>query len=103
LNLLLLVFGRLFLLFLLGCDWAGDPYDGQSPLSQPLGSQEVYCYSIEHAETIFDVTCEQVKAHAIGDVAYDLPCSTVLASSTPPPFCMLNKADPLYAFMSLQR
>ena len=100
---LLLVFGRLFLLFLLGCDWAGDPYDGQSPLSQPLGSQEVYCYSIEHAETIFDVTCEQVKGHAIGNVSHDLPCSTVLAFSKPPLFCMLTNAKFLYVFMSLQR
>jgi hypothetical protein len=101
--LLLLVLGRIFLLFLLGCDWAGDPYDGQSPLSQPLGSQEVYCYSIEHGETIFDVTCEQVKAHAIGNVAYDLPCATVLAFSTPLVVCTLTSADLLYVFMSLQR
>jgi hypothetical protein len=37
---------RLFLFLLLVCDWAGDPYFGQSPLSRPGTSQDCYCYSL---------------------------------------------------------
>jgi hypothetical protein len=44
---MLAAFARLFLLALLACDWAGDPYFGQSPLSHVLGSQEVACSSLQ--------------------------------------------------------
>jgi hypothetical protein len=37
---------RCFLLLLLACDWAFDPYMGRSPLSRPLSSQEVVCRTI---------------------------------------------------------
>jgi len=37
---------RLLLLLLLLCDWAFDPYHGRSPLSRPLSSQEVTCFSL---------------------------------------------------------
>src|SRR5437016_5263531 len=43
---MLVGFGRLFLFLLLVCDWVGDPYHGQSPLSRPGSSQDVYCYSM---------------------------------------------------------
>lgn len=41
-----LLLTRSFLLLLLVCDWAGDPYHGQSPLSQPRSSQIYCCPSI---------------------------------------------------------
>jgi hypothetical protein len=41
-----LFLSRAMLLVLLVCDWAGDPYFGQSPLSREMGSQEVCCKSI---------------------------------------------------------
>jgi hypothetical protein len=44
--------GRLFLLVLLLCDWCGDPYYGHNPMSRPLGSQEVFCYSIGCKEEV---------------------------------------------------
>jgi hypothetical protein len=49
---MLALLGRLFLLVLLLCDWGGDPYFGHNPLSHPLGSQEVYCYSIGCKEDV---------------------------------------------------
>ncbi len=39
--------GRLFLLLLLACDWAGDPYFGHSPLSHPWSSQVAVCRSLD--------------------------------------------------------
>jgi hypothetical protein len=38
--------GRLLLFLLLVCDWLGDPHLGQSPLSRPGSSQDVYCHSM---------------------------------------------------------
>jgi hypothetical protein len=50
---------RALLLLLLACDWAGDPYIGRSPLSQPLSSQPVVCHTVRLTRSVaypqFDV------------------------------------------------
>ena len=51
------VLKRFFLLALLACDWAGDPYFGRSPLSRPMASQEAYCHSTFHrAQLVLTIT-----------------------------------------------
>jgi hypothetical protein len=47
-----LLAGRLFLLLLLGVDWATDPYHGTSPLSEPMFSQEAVPLSPSYREDI---------------------------------------------------
>jgi hypothetical protein len=54
-----LLLGRLLLLFLLACDWAGDPYFGHSPLSTVMASQEVVCESLTYQASLV----QQVDQH----------------------------------------
>jgi hypothetical protein len=43
---------RMFLLLLLMVDWYTDPYQGTSPLSRPMASQEAYCHSLDYREAM---------------------------------------------------
>jgi hypothetical protein len=71
-----LLVSRLFLLFLLYADWAGDPYFGHSPLSRPLASQEAFCHSVANRTIIArTITLSQedlpILQASIGTLAVD--------------------------------
>jgi hypothetical protein len=80
---MLAAFARLFLLVLLACDYAGDPYFGQSPLSHVLGSQEVVCSSLHCCNGHREVS-QASPAVAQGTVE-TRPSAVVLHQLTSPP------------------
>jgi hypothetical protein len=92
-----------FLLALLVCDWAGDPYQGRSPLSRPLASQEAFCHSLAYrGETLRSTAADVLDCPAAPrDVALAPapPEITLAGRFRPPPPPPGN----LYLFMSLQR
>ena len=99
---MLAAFARLFLLALLACDWAGDPYFGQSPLSQALGSQEVVCSSLHccsgHREA------SQVSPAAAQGTGETRPEAVPLHQLTLPPIHpLLTGAERIYVLRSLRR
>ncbi len=95
---------RCFLLLLLVCDWAGDPYHGTSPLSQSRSSQTYCCHSIgpqaEITIRLFGMF-PLIGALLASDVLPSLPSSSWLTAepipSRPP------ASGLLYVLMSLQR
>jgi hypothetical protein len=99
-----LVVSRLFLLFLLAADWAGDPYFGKSPLSRPFSSQEAFCHSMAHRVAVLHAVTRNWNAvllvHASAEIAALNPQRPIRANQGEQP--SLAMTDPLYAQMSLQ-
>jgi hypothetical protein len=77
------VLPRLFLLLLFGCDWAGDPYFGCSPLSCSFANQVVVCHTIRAG----------VKTHAsaLADALPAISSDAVIASA--PMFDWVTPSD----------
>jgi hypothetical protein len=99
------VLSRVFLLLLLACDWAADPYQGTSSLSQIFGSTETFCHSLPH-RAVLAQACEQDRTPcsyfpgttpAVGSLA--LSCCSLPQQGIPPP----RGPSLVYLFMSLQR
>src|SRR5207237_3203609 len=91
-----------FLLFLLVCDWVGDPYQGKSPLSRSLGSQEVACPSLATRATLRRAAARAHKCPA----APRAPARRADRSAGPPPAgtesAHVARPSSLYLFMSLR-
>jgi hypothetical protein len=93
-----------FLLFLLACDWAGDPYFGNSPLSKPLSSQEVSCHTIGDRTDVFNKIVMTRWANPFLSSAIDwLPASATESALPEPTTVVSADADLTYVFMSIQR
>jgi hypothetical protein len=99
------VLKRFFLLLLLACDWAGDPYFGQCPLSRPLASQEAYCHSAIYRAQLFQtIGLSKQLNHSC------LPVTIAFQTSTNVPVTLcsedrasiLSSGGFLYTLMSLQ-
>jgi hypothetical protein len=100
-----LAVSRLFLFLVLVCDWAGDPYFGQSLFSRPMSSQQAYCYATVYRGAIQSPTV----LLRFCDLA-DLPQHSALVHVNPPPCTAAFLRDStwsettalLYTLMSLQ-
>jgi hypothetical protein len=102
---MLLLVGRVFLLFLLIADWVGDPYFGCSPLSRPFSSQEAFCHSAVHrANMVRAITPSRTEILILQPLGYSFAgFDAALARQPRKANCLLLLAtDPLYALMSLQ-
>jgi hypothetical protein len=93
---------RLLLLLLLAVDWATDPFQGTSSLSQPLASTEVHCHSLQrHAEVI--KVCAEAPWLCIPGSSTLVPACHPLPSRPRP----LDATGPcqslVYVFMSIRR
>jgi hypothetical protein len=99
-----MVLGRLFLLFLLACDYAGDPYFGHSPLSRPLSSQTAYCCSLDH-QTQLSKECrlELLDSCQLQLASLDVPHLTLLGSLPESKVAVLPTSDHVYLLMSIRR
>jgi hypothetical protein len=93
--------GRLLLLLLLACDWAADPCQGTSPLSEPFASTETFCHSLIHR-----VEISRQCAPLLGPLLDLLPCSA-LSCSFPPATAFVRSrsldTDLVYLFRSIRR
>jgi len=91
-----------FLLFLLVCDWAGDPYHGQSAFSREMSSQVACCHSLEPGASRDAGGPDLTSAQQIASVS--LSCPAVLRfgweQSYPPARTDTQRA---YLYMSLQQ
>jgi hypothetical protein len=93
---------RLLLLLLLAVDWATDPYQGTSPLSQPLASTEVHCHSLQRHAEIAKVCAEAHLLCVPGSPAVVPACDPPLPRPAPPDAPGLCNSV-LYVFMSIRR
>jgi hypothetical protein len=93
-----------FLLLLLGCDWAGDPYFGTCPWSRPWSSQEMFCHSTVYRDEIRGACASDAGAHpvSIAEVPDDnLP--SLLPNALRGPVTFPDDPALIYIFMSIQR
>ncbi len=95
---------QLFLLSLLACDWAGDPHCGRSPLSRPLGSQEVSCHTLAHRQDCSSLARPAPLAPSAPAVLDAPACraARALPSEWAPP-SFLSGPDLLYTLMVFRR
>jgi hypothetical protein len=94
----------LFVCLLLSLDWAGDPYNGQSPLSRPMSSQIAYCHAIHHRAVLCKTwSWERAIAIAFFDTCpVATPCvSWVIGKAASPPLALTT--DLTYLLMTIQR
>jgi hypothetical protein len=98
------VVSRLFLLLLLACDWAADPFHGTSSLSHPLSSTETFCHSLVH-RAVLARECAPCPCPCPCPFAspfhFILSSSPALPHEGPPPAA--SSTDLVYLFMSIQR
>ena len=92
----------LFLFFLLICDWAGDPYFGRSPLSQPMSSQIAYCKSVDSSRQQPSAPMLVRTQDTDGAQGVELCMAPVSACRECPPFSF-DCGQLIYALMSIQR
>ena len=93
---------RLFLLLLVAIDWATDPSQGTSPLSQPWGNTETVCCPVNQGEELVRLCVPSPCLQAAAPFHFSAPdcmCAAVavLLPSAP---CRI---DLLYVFMSIQQ
>jgi hypothetical protein len=101
---LYLLLSRFFLLALLACDWASDPYFGRSPLSRPLHSQVAYCHStLYHAQLIQSITSRDLNFLCLPTtIAFSPSIHAPVARCGEDQAWFLPPGRSLYTFMSLQ-
>jgi hypothetical protein len=95
---------RLFLLLLLGCDWAADPYQGESPLSPSLGSQEAFCHSLVYRQTLHrQLTAGQWAPETTSAAHCSPPLLPSLALPADPSPPGMSGTDLVYILKTLRR
>jgi len=93
-----------FLLLLLVCDWAGDPYFGESFLSVPYSNQVMVCPSAAKPDNLRREANGWEHLHCLTLASEQMPgmhrCGPLLPDTNRPPLLI---AQSVYVLMSIRR
>jgi hypothetical protein len=95
----------IFLILLLACDWAGDPYGGTCPWSRCWSSQEMFCHSTVYREQLRTATVPDLGPHFFAVPGVEEGDPPILLSYPPQGQAdsFSAKAPRIYILMSIRR